>query len=191
MGPAEPAPTHFEATQPPSHVTLGVGAGLGAGTAGIAASTFAALDVWPWLAWGFGLEGSAGGSSSGSWSGDSHKSSLLALRLRFAGRMMVSRSAYFSGALALGVAHQVSSQQSGESGCSPTFEDDCSSYAPPPDAPLPLGDYRSERNVPTGALELAFQGRLAGPLAIGLAVRGEAGPAAAFVTLGPLLAARF
>lgn len=188
MGPAAEAPTHLEAAPSPSTVTLRAGAGLGAGTNGLAGSVFAALDVWPWLRWGIGLEGSTGGSSSGSLAGDSRKGSLLAVRLRFAARLAVSRSAYFSGALAAGLANQSSSQQSAVPGCSGTFESDCS-YVPVEAAPL--GDYRHEGTVPSGALELAFQGHLAGPLEIGLFLRGEAGPEVAFVTFGPLLGARF
>jgi len=189
MGPATDAPSHLEAPPPPSDVTLRAGTGLGAGTDGIAGSVFAALDVWPWSRWGLGLEGSTGGSSRGSLAGDSSKSSVRAVRLRFAGRLVLPSGAYFSGAIAAGVAHQVSAHHPVDPGCSPTFESDCSSYVPV--APAPLGDFEHEGTVPSGALELAFQGHLAGPMEIGLFLRGEFGSEALFVTAGPLLGARF
>jgi hypothetical protein len=123
--------------------------------------------------------------------GPTRTSSLVGLRARFAGRLVLASGSYFSAALAAGVAQHVNVQQSeADPSCGLNFEDDCWSSSPPAPALTSAPPYR-EGMVPTGALELAFQGRVAGPVELGLALRGEAGPEAGFVTFGPLLGVRF
>lgn len=123
--------------------------------------------------------------------GPTRTGSLIAARLRFAGRLVLARGSYFSAALAVGLAQQITVHESqSDASCEPTFENDCSnSYVPEPANPGP-GPYR-EGMVPTGALELAYQGRIAGPVELGVVLRGEAGPEAGFVTFGPVLGVGF
>jgi len=192
VAPVDAAPTHIESKAPPaepSRFTLRVGAGFGAGNDGIAASLFGAADVWPWSRWGLGVEGSTGGSSSMALFGPTRSSSLRAGRVRFAGRLRVANGSYFSAALALGLAERVTVRESEvDDGCD-DFEEYCPGVGPePPDTgPSP----RTDATVPTGALELAFQGRIAGPVELGLVLRGEVGPEAGLVTFGPLLGVGF
>jgi hypothetical protein len=123
--------------------------------------------------------------------GPKRSSSLRGLRARFAGRLVLASGSYFSAALAAGVARQVNVQESeSDVSCGLSFEDDCSNYPPPAPAPTSSPPYR-EGMVPTGALELAFQGRVAGPVLLGLVLRGEVGLEAGFVTFGPLLGVQF
>jgi hypothetical protein len=166
-----------------------VGAGFGAGNDGIAASTFGAADVWPWARWGFGVEGSVGGSSSMALFGPTRTSSLRAGRVRFAGRLVVAGRSCFSAALAIGVAQRVTVVESdSDDGCD-DFDEYCPSVGPEPADPG--SSPRTQATVPTGALELAFQGRVAGPVLLGLMLRGEVGLEAGFVTFGPLLGVEF